>query len=276
MLDLGLVHQAAGLHGLTPQSQSQLRVIAVASPASHTVSAKPAMDALWQVCAILQRLGSPVVVLDGTTHETESNPGLLDLLTQAPWHEAASRNAGAGAGAASLAVIPAAKGLLLAARRARLHDGPPLEGLQPYFRTYGLMVLHAPADTLGPLLTHTATIPLVMMAQDDAAGVLDSYKSLKQIALDTGLPCMVAGLLSDDTVGERRKVRAALKTLQECAEQHLCRPVRTTAIAPRNPQDLQRLALQLLENAGTITEASPVPQAGRFPVGMPAQFARSH
>src|SRR5690606_6803287 len=122
-------------------------------------------------------------------------------------------------------------------------------------------------------LTHTATIPLVMMAQDDASGVLDSYKSLKQIALDTGLPCMVAGLLGDDTAAGRRRVRGALRTLQECAEQHLCGPVRTTAIATRNPQDLQRLALQLLENAGTMTEASPLPQASRFALGMPAQFA---
>jgi hypothetical protein len=270
MLDVGF-HQAAGLQGLTPQSQ--LRVIAVASAASGA-TAGPALDALWQVCSILQRLGSPVVVLDGTAQETESSPGLLHLLQQAPWHEAVTRNAGAAA--SSLAVIPAANGLLLAARRARAHDGPPLDGLQPYFRTYGLMVLHAPAATLGPLLTHTATIPLVMMAQDDASGVLDSYKSLKQIALDTGLPCMVAGLLGDDTAAGRRRVRSALRTLQECAEQHLCGPVRTTAIATRNPQDLQRLALQLLENAGTMTEASPLPQASRFALGMPAQFARSH
>jgi len=268
MLDVGF-HQGAGLHSFTPQSE--LRVIAVTAQGN----AATGLEALWQVCAILQRLGYPVVVLDGTAQETDASPGLQHLLQQAPWNEGASLNMGAMA--SSLAVIPAAKGLLLTARRARSHEAPPLQGLLPYFRTYGLMVLHAPASTLGPLLTHTATIPLVVMGQD-ASGVLNSYKSLKQIALDTGLPCMVAGLLHGDTAAERRKVRGALQTLQECAQQHLCGPVRTTTIATQNPQDLQRLALQLLENAGTISETllPALPPDHSHLTGMPAHFVRSH
>jgi len=82
----------------------------------------------------------------------------------------------------------------------------------------------------------------------------------------------VAGLLHGDTAAERRRVRGALQTLQECAQQHLCGPVRTTTIATQNPQDLQRLALQLLENAGTISEALPVSHLTETP----AYAARSH
>ena len=266
MLDIGF-HQAAGLHSFTPQSE--LRVVAVASQDN----AGTGLEALWQVCAILQRLGHPVVVLDGTAQESDDSPGLLHLLQQAPWNDGAQLNMGATA--SSLAVIPAARGLQLAVRRAQAQEAPPLHALLTYFRTYGLMVLHAPAATLGPLLTHTATIPLVVMG-NDASGVLKSYKSLKQIAVDTGLPCMVAGLLHGHTAAERRKVQSALQTLQECAEQHLCGPVRTTTIATQSPQDLQRLALQLLENAGTISESMTALPSSHL-TGTPAHFfARGH
>ena len=265
MLDVGF-HQGAGLHSFTPQSE--LRVVAVASQDNATTG----LEALWQVCAILQRLGYPVVVLDGTAHETDDSPGLVHLLQHAPWNEGAQLNMDAMA--SSLAVIPAARGLENAARRAERSDAPPLQALLPYFRTYSVMVLHAPAPTLAPLLTHTATVPLVVLGHD-AAGVLSSYKSLKQIALHTGLPCMVAGLLRSNTADERRRTGHALQTLQECSERHLGGPVRTTTIATQNPQDLQRLALQLLENAGTMSESLTALPTSTLP-GLPAHFVRSH
>jgi hypothetical protein len=176
--------------------------------------------------------------------------------------------------ASSLAVIPAAKGLQRISREASRNETAPLPCLLPYFRTYGLIVLHAPAATLGPLLTHTATVPLVVMG-DGSAGVLTSYKSLKQIAVHTGLPCMVAALLRGTTPAERRKTQHALMTLQDCAERHLGGPVRTTTIATQNPQDLQRLALQLLENAGTISESLTALPPSNL-AAMPAHFVRSH
>lgn len=265
MLDIGF-HQGAGLHSFTPQSE--LRVLAVASQDNETGG----LEVLWQVCASLQRLGYPVVVLDGTAQETEDSPGLVHLLQQTPWHEGASMNMGATA--SSLAVIPAAKGLAHISKQSRSAHASPLQVLQPYFRTYGILVLHAPASTLGTLLTHTATIPLVVMGRG-AAGVISSYKSLKQIALHTGLSCMVAATVHGGTVVELRKTRADLRTLQGCAERHLGGPVRTTTIATQNPQDHQRLALQLLENAGTISETlstlSPMHKTG-----MLAHLARSH
>lgn len=265
MLDIGF-HQGAGLHSFTPQAE--LRVLAVASQDN----AATGMEALWQVCASLQRLGYPVVVLDGTAHESDDSPGLLHLLQQAPWNEGACLNMGAMA--SSLAVIPAAKGLLRISREASRNETAPLPTLLPYFRTYGLIVLHAPAATLGPLLTHTATIPLVVMG-DGSAGVVATYKSLKQIAVDTGLPCMVAALLRGNTAVERRKAQHALLALQACAERHLGGPVRTTTIATQSPQDVQRLALQLLENAGTISESLAALPPGNM-TGLPAQFVRSH
>ena len=230
------------------------------------------LETLWQICASLQRLGYPVVVLDGTAQESDDSPGLLHLLQHATWNDGASLNLGATA--SSLAVIPAAKGLQHLSRKASGSTRSPMESLLPCFRTYGLMVIHAPASTLGPLLTHTATVPLVVMGSG-AAGVMTSYKSLKQIALHTGLPCMVAALLHGNTAAERRKAQSQLMTLQACAERHLGGPIRTTTIATQNPQELQRLALQLLENAGTMNGALAALTPSNL-TGMPAHFVRSH
>ena len=136
MLDIGF-HQGAGLHSFTPQSE--LRVLAVASQNN----AASALETLWQICAHLQRLGLPVVVLDGTAQETEDSPGLLHLLLQMPGSHSAGLHAGAQAH--SLAVIPAARGLHHLHQEVRSPQTPALSRLLPYFRSYGLVVLHAVA-----------------------------------------------------------------------------------------------------------------------------------
>jgi hypothetical protein len=266
MLDTGL-HQAAGLNSFTPEAQ--LRVLAVASQER----ASSGLEMLWQICANLQRLGYPTVVLDGTARESDEAPGLHHLL-QAPWSD--GLGFGASASLTSLAVIPAARGLLQLQRQAYARGEPPLPGLLPYFRAYGLVVLHAPGSLLGPLLTHTRTVPLAVM-ESGSAGVLACYKSLKQIVTHSGLPCTVASVLQTDTTAERKRTQGALRTLQDCAERHLGGLVRTTTISAHNPHDVQRLALQLLENAGTISAtlgALPTSTAGLTETS--AHFARSH
>ena len=62
----------------------------------------------------------------------------------------------------------------------------------------------------------------------------------------------MASVLQGDGASERRRTLGALRTLQDCAERHLGGRVRTTTVSANNPHDVQRLALQLLENAGTI------------------------
>ena len=265
MLDISL-HQAAGLQSFMPQAE--LRLVAVASDGNPANG----LEALWQVCASLQRLGYPVVVLDGTAQETDDSPGLIHLLRDGQLRDTAAL--GHGIAASSLAVVPAGKGLGVLGRQAAAAGLAPLAELLPVFRRYGLLVLHAPAATLASLLTHTATIPLVIMGQG-SAGVLSSYTCLKQIAVHTGLSCMVAALLRGSSSAERKVAQASLETLQNCARRHLGGPVRTTTIATQNPQDLQRLALQLLENAGTISEPLTALPAGNL-TGMPAHFVRSH
>jgi hypothetical protein len=241
MLDTGF-HQAAGLSSLTPQAQ--LRVLAVATQER----ASTGLEMLWQICGNLQRLGYPVMVLDGTALESDDTPGLSHVLQQPSWND----GLGASASVTSVAVIPAARGLHQLQRQAYADGTPPLQGLLPYFRAYGMLVLHAPAGLLGPLLTHTSTTPLAVM-EGGSAGVLSCYKSLKLIATHSGLPCTVASVLQGDGASERRRTLGALRTLEDCAQRHLGGRVRTLTVSANNPHDVQRLTLQLLENAGTIS-----------------------
>ncbi len=264
-------HQGAGLHRFMPQAR--LRVLGVAAP-EH--AAPQALEALWQVCAVLQKLAGPVLVLDATAGESQDAPGLLHLLQQAPWHEREGAVAGGAAHAsASLAVLPAARGLprlLLLAQQAK---ALPLQGLLPYFRAYGVLVLLAPADLLARLLEHSATMPLILMPAGEAA-MLAAYHSAKQFAVHAGLTSRVVALLERGDPAERAQAQTALGNLERCAAQYLGGLVRTTALQAQNPQDVQRLALQILENAGSI-EALPAgmsePQAMQRYAGTPRSEA---
>ncbi|MDD2544938.1 MAG: hypothetical protein PHI55_01475 [Burkholderiaceae bacterium] len=207
------------------------------------------IETIWQICANLQKMGYPVVVLDGSAPETPHTPGLQHLLQQAPWRDEGGLDLGVIA--SSLAVIPAFHGLQQLAQLAQTAPQPPLERLLPYFRAYGLLVLHASADLLGELLTHTHTAPLVVM-DSNPAGVLKSYQSCKQIALTAGLSCLVAARIDGQGAGPLHRAQVALETLEQCADRHLGGHIKTTTIQASQAQDLQRLALQFLENAGSI------------------------
>ncbi|RCX08093.1 hypothetical protein [Extensimonas vulgaris] len=236
-------HQGAGLHRFMPQTP--LRVLGVASP---EYGAREALEALWHVCGALQKLAGPVLVLDGTAGESQDVPGLLHLLQQAPWQD---RLAPSTHSSAALAVLPAARGLPRLLRLAQQAGAPPLQGLLPYFRAYGVVVLLAPAEWLAVLLAQTVTMPLVFMPPGEAA-MLAAYHSAKQFAVHAGLTSRVVALLERGAAAQRAQAQTALDNLQRCAAQYLGGLVRTAIIEPHNPQDVQRLALQLLENAGTI------------------------
>lgn len=267
MLNLGL-HQGASLLSYTPQSALRLLASVSQERAPHAV------ETLWQVCASLQSMGYPVVVLDGSTHETRESPGLTDLLNPAPWHK--NETPHWGELASSLTVIPAAQGLAQLGERSHSRHASPLQGLLPYFRSYGLMVLHAPITLLVRLLPRAQTSPLVFM-QEGASQVLTSYQQCKQMALFTGLTCTVAALVREHTASARRRALGALRTLQNCADRHLRGPLHTTTIQAGHAPDIQRLALQLLENAGTLEASMENPMPTYEWMGeSPALFARSH
>ena len=256
MLDLSL-HQGTSLHCHTPEIE--LRLTAVVSQGTDG----RALETLWQVCSHLQRLGYPVIVLDGTAEESHEAPGLQHLLVDAPRGDGSF--AMDGAHAASLAVLPAFQGLYSLAFNSP-HVSQPLQALQPLFRQYALIVVYASVATLStPLLKGTATAPLLLM-QPGKPGVVSSYKQLKQLALHTGVAGTVACIADSDAPARRREIDNELHTLRQCAERHLGQQIGTTSIYAGNTQDMQRLALRLLENAGTIG----APVYGSFAYAAPA------
>jgi len=243
MLETGF-HQGISLHSHTPQDE--LRLVAVVSPQDDGCG----LETLWHVCLHLQRLGYPVVVLDGTARESEASPGLQDLLAHAPWCDSVGPSGRPDT--ATLAVLPAARGLQTLARNPQ-NQPQPLQALEPLFRRYAMVVLHAPATTLAsPLMTGTLVVPLHIMAPGKS-GVVNSYRQLKHLALHAGLPGMVACVARPGQPDQRQLANDSLHSLRQCAEQHLGQQIRTSLIQADHPQDLQRLALQLLENACTIS-----------------------
>ena len=237
-------HQAAGLHGFTPEQQ--LRLLPVVSPASADHAP---LEALWQLCSSLQRLSYSVVVLDGTARESDRAPGLAQLL-------AGLSLPGGAAASSSLAVLPAGRGL---AQLARSAAGPAaLAPLGTLLRSYSLAVLYAPVELLAPLLHASAGVPLVMTGPA-AQGLVGAYRQLKHLALHAGLPaCIVASIRPPGVQARPAQTAEALATLQRSARAQLGLRIHTTTVAAERAQDIQRLALQLLENACTMDAGQPV------------------
>ena len=69
---------------------------------------------------------------------------------------------------------------------------------------------------------------------------------------------------------QRQQASEGLHALRQCAEKHLGQHIGTTIIHADNPQDLQRLALQLLEKADTLSAPNYVSAAVQAP------FVSSH
>ena len=243
-----VLHQGASLHCDTPDAGLRLLVV-LSQPHAD------ALDTLWQVCAQLQRLGYPVIVLDGTSAESDATPGLAHLLAQGAWGNGALP-AMPGGDALSLAVLPALHGLADLAAGA----GGPAQALAPLhtlFRSYALVVLHAPVAVLASaLLEGLGTTPLLVL-QPGPEGVLDGYRQLKQLALHTGLNARVASVAQPHDAAQERQARGALQAVSACAARHLGQRIGSTLLHSGVAADLQQLALQLLESAGTLQAAGP-------------------
>lgn len=269
-LDTAL-HQAMGLHSFTPEQQLRLLPV-VSQPGPETAG----LELLWQLCSVLQRLSYPVIVLDGGSAEGKQAPGLAHLLGGMPWPGGAASDT-----SPALAILPAARGLAELARLEQARAGAGLAPLARLFRSYTVAVLHASAEQLAPLLrSRSDCIPLVVTGPR-ARGMVGSYRQLKHLALHAGTAhCTLAALRT--TGGSRdaeRQTAEALATLQRSARQHLGLNAHTTMVAPGHLQDVQRLALQLLENGCTMNTASERP-AAPLPFGLdashPPHLDRSH
>lgn len=260
------LHQGASLlhHAL----DTELRVAGLA-PVPDALG----LETLWHMCAQLQRMGYPVVVLDGCSPESEARPGLAQILEQDPWSQPPG-HAGFTNGA-SFAVLPAAQGLRRLVRNADVTGNTGLTQLQPHFHAYALALIHAPVEWLAPLMQPHSGKPLVMVAPG-TAGTQQAYQQIEHLALQTERACQVCAVVRGHSESlPARRARAQITTLQRCAADLLGSQPAGSVVNAENTQDLQRLALQLLENAGTISSAITAPLSPR---SAPAStdFIRSH
>lgn len=258
MLERGM-HQGMGLLHRAPAEA--LRFAAVGSAPDAL-----GLQVLWLLCEQLQRLGYPTIVLDGCAVESTHAPGLEQLLEQDSWRAPPGPLHGDGA---CVAVLPAARGLL------RLPDTAPLAPLHPLFRAYALVLLHAPVHQLAELLPQHTSVPLILTTPG-TTGTQQAYRHIKQLAVQAGLSSQVCALVRGDSPAQQRQARTQIATLQRCAADYLGLVQQGLVVDADNPQDLQRMALQLLENAGTIEEAVAMPPLYASLAPATAPFVRSH
>jgi hypothetical protein len=233
MLDMG-ISQAAGLSSLARQTVP--RLVAVISHGQQ----QGELPLLWSLCNTWVDMGLPVVVLDGHSRESDSNPGLLQMLTATQGYDQGDSEP------TPWSVLPAAFGL------NRLKDSVlGWQKVGALFPHDGVVVVYADAPSLTTLLKGSGVNPLLLVPPLKAA-TFTAYRAMKQLLLDAGLAPMVVTIhLPAHRVHSRPTPD---QTLRDCARSFLgltLHPMSLTAMASsdQSGEEINRLAQHLLENA---------------------------
>jgi len=228
------LNQAAGLQGLAPHMLP--RLMAVTSHGNQ----QGELPMLWSLCATWVDMGLPVMVLDGHAHESEDNPGLLQLLDEVMPHAIEDDES------LAWSVLPAAAGF---ERLSRV--GFNSDSVGHLFHNFAAVVLYAPADTLTRLISGSGLAPLLVVTPLKTSS-LTAYQAMKQLLMEANLQPTVANIaLKSDRTSE---VAGSARNLRDCALSFLGLTVKpitvsTTATGHASREEIDRLALQLLESA---------------------------
>ncbi len=230
------LNQAAGLQALALQTTS--RLIAVTSHGQQ----QGELPLLWSLCSAWVELGLPVAVLDGQTRESPQNPGLMQLLDDPQSHLTYAQEP------VSWSVVPATLGF----ERLSGYEFPN-EVLGNLFANYDVVLIYASASTITKLLKNSAASPLLLVAPL-ATSSLSAYQAIKQLLLDAKLRPTVANIALTSHAQAAMTTSSPVQHLQNCAMTFLSYrldpiPIRAAVTDDRSQDDINRLALQLLENA---------------------------
>ncbi len=227
---------------------------------------------LWRLCSAMVGFGYAVTVLDGTTSETETNPGLEQLLEYEFWqtHDHSQ--------APDWTVIPSAYGLQsLCAMQERRAES--LKHLGQLFSHEGVVIFYGNAQWLAPFLSGSGVKPLLAVTPMKSS-LLSSYVALKHLLLNGRLEPTIANLEHGLAASESPKGRGIATTLSECAKNFLGFDVNALNIAPpdendRPSSDIEHLALRMLEDSVAVrpTLAMGAPRTLRDGLG---HFTGSH
>ncbi len=227
------LNQAAGLQGLAPQMRPRLMALA-----SHG-NQQGELPLLWSLCATWVDMGLPVMVLDGQARESGHNPGLLQLLNEglSPMDDQDH---------VAWSVLPAALGFEQLA-----NSGFNSDSVGHLFQKFAAVVLYAPADTLTRLVSGSGLTPLLVLTPLKTSSVT-AYQAMKQLLLEAHLRPTVANIaLEPHPAGA---CTGPAQNLQDCAQSFLgltVKPITVSTTATGNAcrEEINRLALQLLESA---------------------------
>lgn len=259
-------NQASGLMGLGCQSGPKM--VAMVSHGDEHAE----LPLLWQLCLSWVQLGYSVTVLDGTTNESDANPGLEQLLTNTRWpdEEASAMPA--------WTVIPSAKGI----QKLCADPNTRLQQLRHMVAPEGVLAIYCNADCMSTLLGDWSAEPLLAVSSTQTS-VLTSYMALKRLLITGKLKPTIIHMLHESKFHPGATAVQTSSGLVACAKRFLGYECKALNIqAPHNDSqpsaEIQCLALRLLENSMTLS-ATDVPSKGmnrltqlrRFD-----QFAESH
>ena len=230
------INQAAGLQCLAPQVAPRL-----VSVTSHGQQ-QGELPLLWGLCATWVDLGFSVLVLDGHAQESEQNPGL------AQWMDNPLGRFEEDERAVSWSVLPAAQGF------ERL-SGQNFSSatLGELFQNYAVVLIYANAQTITKVLKHSGISPLLIVSPLKSSS-LTAYQALKQLLLEAQMRPTVANIALPSPSDATMSNTTHAHHLQQCALTFLGYAVKPVTImasarAESSQDDLNRLALQLLESA---------------------------
>lgn len=262
-------NQASGLIGLGCQPGP--RLVAMVSHGDEQAE----LPLLWQLCLSLVNFGYTVTVLDATTTESDTNPGLEQLLENALW-DGSSR-----CDTPAWAVLPCANGI------QTLLEGPGtnaqnLRQLGELLPTEGIVVLYCKAEWMVALIGGWYAEPLLAVSPIKTS-LLTSYIALKRLLITGTLRPTIVNMLQERPIfgsAQRPSVSAGLSA---CAKRFLGHELKTLEIAAQQAEvgaceEVQRLALRLLESAVLLGSSSVPAGVMRKDIsrGNFAQFAGRH
>lgn len=265
--------QGAGLHALAAQPAP--RVVAMASHGDR----ESELPLLCSLCTAWTDLGYPVIVLDATMVESDSNPGLQQLMddpttshsrASAPYHS-------------TWPIFPAALGLEQLCQGTQVAEGgrSRLQPLARLFRNYEIVLVYASAQNLTQYLPDSDIEPLLAVSSKRMS-LLSAYQSLKQLLLIGRLQPTIVAVMDEFDQNRLTSGSSTRKSLQDCAMAFLAHqvtplPICVQLVDGRPSDDMHRLALRLLENALSLGHNTPyltAPSHQRISGSYP--FARSH
>lgn len=238
------VNQASGLLGLGCHPEP--RMIAMVSHGDEQAE----LPLLWQLCLALVNFGYSVTVLDATTCESDTNPGLDQLLDDGHWHDEGIRDASAWT------VLPAGKGVqnLCGVHSSKLQN---LRQLGHLFPAGGIVILYCKVEWMIALVGDCSIEPLLAVSPLRTS-LLTSYLALKRLLITGKLKPTIVNMIQDQNSASLAAPQSVAAGLSECAKKFLGHDVKALEIREQHGDaplygDIQHLALRLLESAVALS-----------------------